>query len=106
MVTVKHYIIKWTLEARNDLHLIFDYISRIESRERALHVVDAIRKEVLKTGIFPTKHPKEPRINNGNIRFTVKWSYKIVFEISGNTLRILSIFHTAQHPDKLHINHE
>jgi plasmid stabilization system protein ParE len=103
MVTGRRYIIKWTLEARNDLHSIFDYINRIENRERALHVIDAIRKEAFKTGTFPTKHPKELRINNENIRFTVKWSYKIVFEIRGNTVRILSVFHTAQHPDKLHI---
>jgi len=50
---------------------------------------------------IPTKHACEPYINQDNVRFAVKWSYKIVFEIREDTVRILSIFHTAQSPEKI-----
>jgi len=98
---VKKHSVFWTQEAINDLKLIYDYISGSESCQRALYVVTGIRKEANETAKFPTKHTKEPYINRENIRFAIKWSYKIVFEIKGNSIRILSIFHTAQSPEKL-----
>jgi len=84
-----------------DLKPIFEYISCVESRQRALYVIAGIREKAKETANFPTKHAKEPYINSDNIRFAVKWSYKIVFEIKGDTVRVLSIFHTAQSPEKL-----
>jgi len=98
---VNKYSVYWTPEAKNDLKPIFEYISRVESRRRALYVIENIRKKAKETANFPTKHPKEPNINRDNVRFALKWSYKIVFEIKGNTVRILSVFHTAQNPEKL-----
>ena len=98
---VNKYSVFWTPEAKSDLKPIFEYISRVESRRRALYVIAGIRGKAKETAIFPTKHAKELYINRDNVRFAVKWSYKIVFEIKGNTVRILSIFHTAQNPDKL-----
>jgi plasmid stabilization system protein ParE len=98
---VNRYSIYWTPEAQSDLKPIFEYISRAESCQRALYVIAGIRKKVKETAIFPTKHPKESFINQDNVRVAVKWSYKIVFEIKGNTVRVLSIFHTAQSPEKL-----
>ena len=98
---VKKYSLYWTPEAKSDLKPIFDYISSVESRERALYVINGILTKAKETLNFPTKHAHEPYINRDNVRFTVKWSYKIVFEIKENTVRILSIFHTAQSPDKI-----
>jgi len=98
---VTKYSLFWTFEAKKDLKPIFDYIMNVESRKRALFVVDGIRSEAKEILNFPTKHAKEPYINNDNIRFTVKWSYKIVFEIRGNKVIILKIFHTAQNTEKL-----
>jgi plasmid stabilization system protein ParE len=98
---VTKYSLYWTLEAKRDLKPIFDYIMRVESRERALYVIAGIRAKAKETLNFPTKHPLEPYINQDNVRFVVKWSYKIVFEIKENTIRILSIFHTAQNPEKI-----
>ena len=98
---VNKYSIYWTPEAKMDLKPIFEYISCVESRQRALYVIAGIREKAKETANFPTKHAKEPYINSDNIRFAVKWSYKIVFEIKGDTVRVLSIFHTAQSPEKL-----
>ena len=97
---VTKYSLYWTPEAKRDLKPIFDYIASVESRERALYVIAGIRAETKEIVIFPTKHPNEPYINRDNVRFAVKWSYKIVFEIKENTIRILSVFHTAQNPNK------
>jgi plasmid stabilization system protein ParE len=98
---VTKYSLYWTPEAKKDLKPIFDYIMSVESRERALYVIAGIRAKAKETLNFPTKHAHEPYINRNNVRFVVKWSYKIVFEIKGNAVRILSIFHTAQHPEKI-----
>ena len=98
---VTEYSLYWTPEAKKDLKPIFDYIKHAESRERALYVITGIRAKAKETLTFPTKHAIEPYINRDNVRFVVKWSYKIVFEIKENTVIILSIFHTAQNPQKL-----
>lgn len=98
---VNKHSVYWTSEAKNDLKPIFEYISGAESRQRALYVIAGIRETAKETASFPSKHAKEPYINRDNIRFAVKWSYKIVFEIKGKTIRILSIFHTAQSPEKI-----
>jgi plasmid stabilization system protein ParE len=97
---VNKYSVYWTTEAKSDLKSIFEYISSVESRKRALYVVTDIRKKAKETAGFPTKHAKEPYINKDNVRYALKWSYKIVFEIKENTVRILKIFHTAQNPEK------
>ena len=98
---VTKYSLYWTSEAKKDLKPIFDYITRIESRERALYVIAGIRAKAKEILNFPTKHAHEPYVNQNNVRFAVKWSYKIIFELKGNTIRILSIFHTAQNPGKM-----
>ena len=98
---VTKYSLYWTPEAKRDLKPIFDYIARVESRERALYVIAGIREKAKEIVNFPTKHAEEPHINRDNVRFAVKWSYKIMFDIKGNTVRILSVFHTAQNPNKL-----
>ena len=98
---VTKYSLYWTPDAKRDLKPIFDYIARVESRERALYVIAGIREKAKEIVNFPAKHTEEPYTNRDNVRFAVKWSYKIMFEIKGNTVRILSVFHSAQNPNKL-----
>ena len=98
---VKKYFLYWTPEAKKDLKPIFDYVASVESRERAFYVINGIMAKAREIQNIPTKHAREPYINQDNIRFAVKWSFKIVFEIKENTVRILSIFHTAQSPEKI-----
>ena len=98
---VKKYFLYWTPEAKKDLKPIFDYIARAESRERALYVINGIMAKAKEIQFIPTKHAHEPYINRDNVRFAVKWSFKIVFDIKEDTVRILSIFHTAQSPEKI-----
>ena len=98
---VEKYSIYWTPRAKQNVTAIFNYLARVESYERANYVVTGIAEKAAETANFPAKHPKEPFINRSNVRFAVKWSYKIVFQIKGDTVRILNVFHTAQHPNKM-----
>ena len=98
---VKKYFLYWTHEAKRDLKLIFDYIANAESRDRALYVINSIAAKAKDIQNIPTKHAHEPYINKENVRFAVKWSFKIVFDIEEDTVRILSIFHSAQSPKKI-----
>ena len=102
---MKKYFLYWTPEAKQDLKPIFDYIASVESRERAIYVINGIMAKAREIQLIPTKHAHEPYINRDNVRFAVKWFFKIVFEIKeeDDTVRILSIFHTSQSPEKIKI---
>jgi plasmid stabilization system protein ParE len=98
---VKIYSLRWTKQAKDDLKEIFTYIFKVNSRERAVYVIEGIKKEADKITLFPTKHAREPEDIPGNIRFAVKWGYKILFTIGEKHVYIVRIFHTAQSPRKL-----
>jgi plasmid stabilization system protein ParE len=98
---VKIYALRWTKQAKGDLRKIFTYILKTNSRERAVYVIGGIKEEAAKITLFPAKHAKEPEDIPGNIRFAVKWSYKILFTIEEEHVNIVRVFHTAQNPKKL-----
>lgn len=93
--------IVWANQAKADLLAIMEYIKIQESTSRARYVRDGVINAVNRIASFPNKHRIEPVFNRRDVRFSVKWRYKIVFQIVGKTIRIISIFHTAQHPGKL-----
>jgi len=89
--------------AKTDLANIVSYISDIESVAQAKYVERGILSEMKRLELFPTAYPKEKyaSIDNVEIRFIVKWHYKILFFVESNTVQIVGIFHTAQNPNKL-----
>lgn len=101
---VKKHTVKWTQTARDDLKSIFDYIRKRADRKQAQYVVSEIRQQALKVSIFPEMHAKEPYSEKENVRFTVKWRYKIIYEIEKDTVYVVRIFHTSQSPDNLTLN--
>ena len=40
-------------------------------------------------------------MSSGDIRFKAIWSYKIVYEITSDTVIILDVFHTSRDPGNL-----
>ena len=50
---------------------------------------------------MPYKYPKEPHINQENIRFIPKWNFKIIYSIHREHIYIVRVFQTKQHTDKL-----
>lgn len=50
---VNDYSVYWTPQAKSDLKSIFEYISRADSRQRALYVITAIREKAGETAFSP-----------------------------------------------------
>ena len=93
--------VRWSEQSKIDLKEIFLYIKNVESHERAKYVVSNIRIVANMITPFPTKHAKEPFITDIDVRYIVKWSYKILFTIEEKHVNIVRIFHTSQNPAKL-----
>jgi plasmid stabilization system protein ParE len=89
--------------AKIDLRNIVTYISNVESDTRAKYVEQGILSEMKQLEYFPTAYPKDEYASTDKreIRFAMKWRYKILFFIDANTVQIVGIFHTAQNPNKL-----
>ena len=89
--------------AKSDLQNIVSYISETESVATAKYVERGILSEMKKLEHFPTAFPKDKyaSANEKTIRFLLKWNYKILFFIDRDKVQVVSIFHTAQNPDKL-----
>ena len=101
---VKKQKLKWSEAARDDLNSIFEFICQVDCKRNAFYVVSEIRKQAKKVLVLPELFPKEPIVNDNNIRFTVKWRYKIIFKIDKTAIYIVRIFHTSQNPNKLTID--
>jgi plasmid stabilization system protein ParE len=99
-MVITHRVL-WSARAKNDLRTSIEYVKFRESVGRAMYVRDGLLQTVSKVAICPTKHRIEPIFNHPDIRFAVKWRYKIVYQVTPHTIRVLSIFHTAQSPAKL-----
>ncbi|GHT41946.1 hypothetical protein AGMMS49965_12560 [Bacteroidia bacterium] len=86
-----------------DLSRIVDYITNADSQERAKYVEQGILEAMKKLSTFPTAHPIDgyASTDEREIRFLMKWRYKILFFVEAETVQVVGIFHTAQSPDKL-----
>ena len=87
--------INWTLQAKDDLKNIADYISK-DSVVYAKRQVINIRKrtEILKTHIHIGKIV--PEIEDSNIRELIEGNYRIIYKIiSKNRIDILTVHHSA-----------
>ncbi|GHT04956.1 hypothetical protein FACS189440_01480 [Bacteroidia bacterium] len=91
----------WSDIAMSDLDSILEYISQNSSEERSRYVLNGIKKAVNNIYPFPYKFPRELSYNRDDVRYTVKWRYKIVYKIFSNHVEIARVFHSAQNPSKL-----
>ena len=91
--------------AEIDLQHIAAYISDTEGIERAKHVEHGILSEIKRLEHFPTAYPTDEYAStyNREVRFIMKWRYKILFFIDADTVQIAGIFHTAQNPNKINL---
>jgi plasmid stabilization system protein ParE len=92
--------------AKTDLQNIVIYISDVESIMQAKYVERGILSEMKCLEHFPSAYPKDAfaSMDNRDIRFIMKWHYKILFFIEDNIVQVVGIFHTAQSPHKLIYN--
>jgi len=92
--------ILWTGRALNDLKENIQYIAA-KSPKNAEKVLQTLTSLVNTLNVFPYAYPIEPVYNKENVRFIVKWNYKIIYRIATNEIQILRIFNTKQHPSKI-----
>ena len=92
--------IKWHIRAMEDLNDNINYITK-QSPKNAKKVLDTLTKLTDNLIVFPFAYPKEPIFNKDNIRFIVKWSFKIIYRIDKDVIYILRVFNTNQHSKKI-----
>jgi plasmid stabilization system protein ParE len=96
----RKYKVLWDNQAKASLRKIFNYIKQKESVEQAIIVRNEIRDLAKSLGFMPHKYAEDPffKDRSGDIRFKAIWSYKIVYEITSETVIILDVFHTSRDP--------
>jgi len=90
----------WRKKASDDLKAIYNYILK-DSPQNAVMVFSKIYEPANSLTILPERFPVDRSINDPNVRFAVLWNFKIVYLIESNSILILRIFGTKQHPKKL-----
>lgn len=94
---MKLYRVIWDKRANESLKAIISYI-----KEESPTAAKKVRTELLKLTASLDKKPerfsKEPYLEHkGNeYRSIAKWSFKIIYRVSENEVRILEIFHTSR----------
>jgi len=88
--------VNWTVQARDDLKSIANYISRDSVHYAKLQVIRIrLRINILKS--HPKSGKKVAEINNQNIRELVEANYRIIYKIvSKHQIDILTIHHSAR----------
>ena len=92
----------WHNKAKQDLDENIRYIAK-QSLKNALTVLETLTSLVNSLKIFPLAYSKEPVYNKENVRFIVKWNFKIIYKVdkANNTIYILRIFNTKQQPKRI-----
>ncbi len=88
--------VNWTLQAKDDLKNIADYISKDSVKYAKLQIIKIRNKtKTLRSYIHSGKVVSE--INNPNIRELIEGNYRIIYKIvSTNRIDILTIHHSAR----------
>lgn len=88
--------ISWTIQAKNDLRDIADYISKDFKEYARLQVLRLKQRvKVLEYQIYIGKIV--PEINNQNIREPIEGNYRIIYRILNDSrIDILTVHHSAR----------
>jgi len=95
--------IRWDKKAKENLDNIYGYVAQRDSLSAARHVKKELVKLIGTLNDFPEKYSIEEFLadEQDNYRSVSKWSYKIIFEITEDSIFIVDIFHTSRHPSKI-----
>jgi plasmid stabilization system protein ParE len=94
---MKSYQIIWDVKARESLKEITLYIKE-ESPTAAKKVRTEILKLAASLATLPDRFSTEPYLENKGkeYRSVTIWSYKIIYRVGENEVRILEIIHTSR----------
>ena len=82
----------------SNLEAIFEYIS-LDSAHYAGLVVGKIVNAVNILGILPNSGRKVPELDEESTRELIHDNYRIVYQLKGNAVEILTIHHCSKHFD-------
>jgi len=85
-------MVKWSVPARNDLKLIYDYIAK-DSKYYARNVIQEIVAKTETLTELSEIGRIVPEISDQNIRELIVYSYRLIYETSGAGVEILAIIH-------------
>ena len=89
--------IGWSNRAGKDLLRIKEWLTENASEVVATKVLFRLYNSVEPTRTQPERFPPEPRLKKlGNYRFIKVWSYKIIYEFTGNQIIVHRIIHTKR----------
>ena len=87
--------IKWTHSAEQLLEQIFNYIAR-DSKVYAYQTIDRIIRQAESLTEQPRKGRRVPEFQKEDIREVFSHPYRIIYQISGINIQILSVIHSAR----------
>jgi plasmid stabilization system protein ParE len=90
---MKHLV--WTENAADDLRHISDFIA-LDSEVYAKAVVDDVFFSLERIAEFPKSGRIVPEIGRENIREVFVASYRLIYEIKGASVIILTVIHGAR----------
>ncbi len=96
-------VIFWSIPARHDLKLIYQYIAN-DSKRYAARVIQDITNKVEILLEFPQIGMKVQEIGEDNVREIGLYSYRILYELRGDTIYIHGVIHKRRNfkPEDLH----
>lgn len=97
------YKLQWTLNAKNDLLGIIDYIKR-ESPSNAHTVYLKIKKEAQSSNFFPLKGRVVPELLKEGItlyREVVTPPWRIIYKVGNDTVYIMAILDSRQNIEEI-----
>jgi len=89
-------VIVWSKLARDDLHLIYQYIAH-DSKRYATRVVQDIAEKVEVLRELPKLGRMVPEIGEESVREIGLYSYRIMYELVGETVYINGVIHQRRH---------
>ena len=87
--------VKWTNPALDDLAEIAEYISR-DSRQYATAMVAELRRAARSLAKFSYRSRKVPEIGRTDVRELMISSFRLIFQIKTDHIRILAVLHEAR----------
>ncbi|MFN2267387.1 MAG: type II toxin-antitoxin system RelE/ParE family toxin [Desulfonatronovibrio sp.] len=88
-------MVRWSGPAKKDLRRIFDYIAE-DSIYYANSVVQTIVDKSESLNAFPQMGRKVSEIGESNVREIFIYSYRLIYESSGEDIHVLAIIHGKQ----------
>lgn len=102
MVKSKKLPIRWDRLAKKHLDFIYEFISN-----DSINSARKVKKELIllahSLNDFPQKYPIEQYLSDepNEYRSVTKWNYKIIYEVTRESIIIVDIFQTSQHPSNM-----